>query len=99
MAAERSAAAELQPEGQGGGELAGGFRQLLEEEEEEGAEDAGYVLYRYGRGGAGPERPGLDFPRRGREVVAERSLTSGDVIGGWGGAACCACAPGSGSLG
>lgn len=63
MAAERTAAEELQPEGQGGGELAGGFRQLLEEEEEEGAEDAedaGYVLYRYGRGGAGPgrERPG-----------------------------------------
>lgn len=69
MAAERSAAEELQPEGQGAGELAGGFRQLLEEEEEEGAEDAGYVLYRYGRGGAGPgpERPGRGSPRRGRE--------------------------------
>lgn len=56
MAAEGRAAAQLQPAGEGSGEPEGGFGQLLEEDEE--GEDAGYVLYRYGRGGAAPERPG-----------------------------------------
>lgn len=52
MAAEGTAAvaaAELQPEGEVGGEPEGGLGQLLDEEEE--GEDAGYVLYRYGQVG------------------------------------------------
>lgn len=72
MAAEGRAAvaaAELQPEGdaEGGGssEPEGGFGQLLEEEED--GEDAGYVLYRYGRGGAVPRGPS----RGGGRGVAE----------------------------
>lgn len=58
MAAEGKVAAvavELQPEGDaegGSSEPEGGFGQLLEEEED--GEDAGYVLYRYGRSGAVP---------------------------------------------
>ncbi|XP_074934464.1 protein farnesyltransferase/geranylgeranyltransferase type-1 subunit alpha isoform X1 [Phalacrocorax aristotelis] len=45
MAAEGLAAAELQPEVDGGGKQEGAFGHLLEEEEGEG-EDSGYVFYR-----------------------------------------------------
>lgn len=50
MAAEGTAAASLQAEGEPGAEGFGGFGQLLEDEE---GEDSGYVLYRCGRDGMG----------------------------------------------
>lgn len=48
MAAEGTAAAALQAEGEPGAEGFGGFGQLLEDEE---GEDSGYVLYRCCRDG------------------------------------------------
>lgn len=81
MAAEGTvAAAELQPEGEGGGEPEGGFGQLLEEEEE--GEDGGYVLYRYGRDEAPSAAVAVAVGRPGGRAA---SVPVSGRVAGWSG--------------
>ncbi|KAM9214050.1 protein farnesyltransferase/geranylgeranyltransferase type-1 subunit alpha [Leptosomus discolor] len=78
-------AAELQPEGEGGGEPQGSFGQLLEEEEE--GEDAGYVLYRYGPRRRSPRAAGMWRPpprREGSGDASSRRVAPEKAFGGGG---------------